>query len=344
MQSQGSFKTFIPAFSAKLSVIISDNVAIDDYCKRYLDHLLLHSKYYLTIYAQVLDKAMQHADKPTGELSLVDFGAGNGLLGIFAKYCGFKKVFLCDVDADFIKAAKVLSDALTISIDGFITGDIDELQDVLQHETIDVMVGTDVIEHIYNLDDFFANVKEMNNKMVTVFTTASNPGNFIKVRKLKKLQVKDECEGGDPGDFVLAGSEKHEAFFVMREKIILTAFPQIPSATAKQLAALTRGLKKTDILLAVDHYIATSELPVGKAIATNTCHPITGSWTERILPIAVYRSIYTKHHFVLEVHNGFYNDYSKGTKKYFNFFMNFLVRLTGKIAAPFITLIGYKHG
>ncbi len=344
MQSQGSFKIFIPAFAAKLSVIISNDLIIDDYCKRYLDHLLLHSKYYLTIYAQVLDKAMQHAEKPTYEINLVDFGAGNGLLGIFAKYCGFKKVFLCDSDADFVKAAEVMGDALSIFIDGMITGDIDQLKNIVQNETIDIIVGTDVIEHIYNLDDFFEGVRKINNRMVTVFTTASNPSNFLKVRKLKKLQVKDEYEGGDPTDFVLAGSKKHEAFIVMREKIILTAFPLIPSATLKQLAALTRGSKKTDILLAVEHYLASGKMPVNKGITSNTCNPITGSWTERILPIAIYNNIYTKNHFDMEVHNGFYNAYSKGNKKYFNLCMNFLVRLTGKIIAPYITLIGYKKG
>ena len=342
MQSQGSCKTFIPAFSARLSTIISADLSIQDYCKRYLDHLLFHSQYYLTIYADVLDKTRQYADKPASQVSLADFGAGNGLLGIFAKFCGFKKVFLCDVDADFIEAAQVVAGILNISIDGFTTGDIDKLQVVLKNETIDAMVGTDVVEHIYNLDDFFAGVKAMNNNMVTVFTTASNPDNFIKVRKLKKFQVKDEWVGGDPGDFVLAGSQKHEAFLVMREKIITSSFPEITAAEIKQLAMLTKGLKQEDILHVVKSYLTTGLLPVIKTDSTNTCHPITGSWTERILPIDSYRKIYAKQFFALEVHNGFYNAYSAGSKKYLNFIMNFLVTLTGRIAAPFITLIGFK--
>jgi 2-polyprenyl-3-methyl-5-hydroxy-6-metoxy-1,4-benzoquinol methylase len=343
MQPQGSFKELIPAFSQKLSAIIAANLVIEDYCKRYLEHLLLHQGYYLTIYAHVLDEAMKHMKQLPSQVNLVDFGAGNGLLGMFAKFCGFQKVFLCDVDADFIKAAEVLSKSTNIIIDGFITGDLETLQHVLQNEKVDVMAGTDVIEHIYNLDDFFAGVKSMNENMVTVFTTASNPQNFIKVKKLKKLQVSDETVGGDPADFVLAGAEKHEAFALMREKIIVAAFPAMAIGTAKQLAILTRGLKENDIVAAVRQYLHSKQLPVIQAIGTNTCHPITGSWTERILPIAAYKNIYEKQGFVLQVHNGFYNAYSRGARKYFNFFMNFLVRLTGKIAAPFITLVGYKY-
>jgi 2-polyprenyl-3-methyl-5-hydroxy-6-metoxy-1,4-benzoquinol methylase len=242
MQSQGSFKKFIPAFAAKLSEINPDVLPMSNYCKRYLQHLLTHRFYYLAIYTHVLDNIICTCGKTAGQLNLVDYGAGNGLLGMFAKYGGFKKVFICDVDADFVQASQIVSQQLHIFIDAFINGDIDKLPHSVNEQTIDAMAGTDVIEHIYNLDDFFASVQAINKKMVTVFTTASNPDNFIKTRHLKKLQLKDELHGSSPEDFVLAGAEKHEAFIAMREKIIAQYFPDLTKTSLLQLARQTRGL------------------------------------------------------------------------------------------------------
>lgn len=343
MQPQGSFKKFIPAFAAKLSEINPDVLPMSDYCKRYLHHLLTHRFYYLAIYTHVLDNIIYPIGKNAGQLNLVDYGAGNGLLGMFAKYGGFKKVFICDVDDDFVQASQIVSRQLQISIDGFINGDIDILQDSVDGQNIDVIAGTDVIEHIYNLDDFFASVQAINKKMVTVFTTASNPDNFIKTRQLKKLQLKDELQGSSPEDFVLAGADKHEAFIVIREKIIAQYFPVLTKATLTQLARQTRGLKKEAILTAVQHFLITGEQPVS-AGNFNTCNPLTGSWTERILSIKEYKNIYSTHGFNLVLKNGFYNSYTPGLKKYLNRSLNFLVKLTGKNAAAFITLIGYKPG
>jgi 2-polyprenyl-3-methyl-5-hydroxy-6-metoxy-1,4-benzoquinol methylase len=86
---------------------------------------------------------------------LVDYGAGNGLLGIFAKYCGFKKVYVNDISAIFIEASKQLAKVLDISIDGFIEGDCDKvLEFTKENDKVDAVVGTDVIEHVYRLYTF----------------------------------------------------------------------------------------------------------------------------------------------------------------------------------------------
>lgn len=178
--------------------------------------------------------------------------------------------------------------------------------------------------------------------MITVFTTASNPGNLFKVRYLEKLQLKDELVGSDPADFVLAGAEPHESFLQMREKIIRANFPFLPVEQCSLLAAQTRGLKKEDIIIACEHFLSTAELPVPEKNSNNTCHPVTGSWTERILSLSEYRKLYSKYGFSLRVKSGFYNSYGTGTKRAVNKILNFVVKLTGKNTAPFITLIGFK--
>ncbi|MBC7866051.1 MAG: hypothetical protein H7X88_00830, partial [Gloeobacteraceae cyanobacterium ES-bin-316] len=207
---------------------------------------------------------------------------------------------------------------------------------------IHAVIGTDVIEHIYSLDHFFAFIAEINTEMLTVFTTASNPHNFIKNRKLKKLQLQDELQGGDPSDSVLAGAEKNEAFIVLRRKIIEDNFPSFNHDEVIQLSQVTRGLNKPSILKAVNLLLTTGKMPEPDIHVTNTCNPLTGSWTERILPIKKYQEIYSSNGFYLQVHNGFYNNHAAGLKKYLNIILNIIVKIAGKYAAPFISLVGYK--
>ena len=47
------------------------------------------------------------------------------------------------------------------------------------------------IEHIYDLQDFFSNIRQINPDIVSVFTTSANPENYFKVRQLKRLQLKE---------------------------------------------------------------------------------------------------------------------------------------------------------
>ncbi len=318
-----------------------DEFTISDYSKRYLGHLLSHQLYYLDIYASVLDNVIRHFPKHIADVTLVDYGAGNGLMGMFAKHCGVGQVVICDLDPDFVYASRVTAAALDIKIDRYITGEIADLVVGLQDLDVDAIAGTDVIEHIYDLDHFFSGLKKMNEQMITVFTTASNPCNFFKVKSLQRLQAKDELEGSDPADSVLAGAVPHESFLHMREKIIRLNFPSMTDDQIMLLAKLTRGLKEDDIIDACSLFVKTGDLPVHEN-STNTCHPITGSWTERVLPLSYFEKLYEKYGFRLEVISGFYNSYIAGPKWVVNKILNLVIKLTGKNTAPFITLIGYK--
>ncbi|MBC7937036.1 MAG: class I SAM-dependent methyltransferase [Rhizobacter sp.] len=343
MTMNSSCKKKIASFASLLSKIEVAKLHCSAYPKRYLHHLLTHKYYYLAIYAHVLDNILEKAGKPADTLNLLDFGSGNGLLGLFAKHCGFNKVFLCDANANFVKASAIVAKQLDIKIDAFITGELAEVNNELPSTTVDIIAGTDVIEHIYDLNQFFAGMKKMNPQMITVFTTASNPDNYFKVQQLKKLQVKDELIGGDPEDFALAGEEKHAAYLDIRKAIIQKSFPEISLPELENLAIKTRGLHKADIITSVHYYLTNHSFPSKVVTGTNTCHPETGSWSERILPITDYQQLYKKYQFELEIKNGFYNSFDGGIKSRFNHFRNLLIKILGKKTAPFITLIGFTH-
>ncbi len=337
-----SFCERIPEFENKLNQIQIDAISPELYCRKYLIHLLQHRTYFLTIYAIVLDKLLLHSKKHMSEISLVDIGAGNGLLGLFAKYVGFKSVYINDSNQRFVAASQQLALQLKIEPDGFIYGGIEEVQLYFKTETPDAVVGTDVIEHIYNLNIFFETIQLMNPEMVSVFTTASNPENYFKVQHLRKLQRKDELEGGNPEDNELFGEKPLASFLNMRKGIIVAHFSDITAGDLEILAQRTRGMIEVDILKVIDQFRLYGTLPPMLVNDTNTCEPYSGSWTERILQISEYQSIYQSCGFQVNIYNGFYDEDKKGLKKLLNKIFNGAVRIFGIQIAPFIIFAGSK--
>ena len=337
------FYEYINAFEKKLSQIVINDVSKELYCRKYLTHLLQHKRYYLAIYADVLQKLIQHLPLCKKNIVLVDYGAGNGLLGIFAKFCGFKKVFINDLDPKFVKASQKLAYQLNIKIDGFITGDVAGIQAYFNNEMPDAIAGTDVIEHIYNPEDFFKSIQSINPSMVTVFTTASNPNNFLKVRELKKLQIKDELIGGTPDDALLFGEVSLEPFLITRERIIRKHLGNLPNELVKNLAKLTRGKNEIDIINAIEQYTLTGKLPLAPGDKTNTCNPINGSWTERILPLKAYTKLYNSAGFKPIFYNGFYNSFEPGFRKYLKKLLNSAIGVAGSLVSPYIIIVGTQN-
>ncbi|MEO5890017.1 MAG: hypothetical protein ABIQ31_07160 [Ferruginibacter sp.] len=339
MQSEEKFTGYIFAFKKKLELVIIDDITSTLYVKRYLAYLLDHKDYYLEIYADVLHKLIRHSDKKKSDILLLDYGSGNGLLGIFAKFCGFQKVFLNDIDANFVSASEKLSAQTGIEIDGFIAGDVAEVRAYFKNEIPGAIVGTDVIEHIYDLGSFLKSLQDINQSMVSVFTTASNPSNYFKVSKLKKMQLKDEFIGGAAGDNIFFGDSPLEPFLQIRKRIIMECKPDLPVDAITELATATRGLNRQDIIFAVEQYSVSGKMP-GPPPGANTCDPLSGCWTERILTLKEYISLYGSAGFKPVFYNGFYNKYEHGLKHYAKKILNAGLPILGKWIAPYIIIVG----
>ncbi len=323
---------------AKTDIAVLD---ISPYALRYLQHIVAHRKFYTRLYAQVLDLALADCPKQKENICLIDYGAGNGLLGLLAKHCGIGKVFINDISPVFINAAKKLSLAIDVAPDGFIEGEIEAVKNYSFIQRPDVIAGTDVIEHIYNLEHFFKTVKDINPAMVTVMNTASNPANYFKVQQLKKMQIKDEHEGGQPDDHTLFGETAHESFLAIRKKIIKAySAGKVNEQESAILATLTRGLHKADIEAAVEKYLDKKILPQLIAHPTNTCDPITGSWSERLLSFDEYKKLYASAGFSVCFYDGLYNQFEGGIKSKLLAVANQLVPFAGHRLSASITLVG----
>jgi Methyltransferase domain len=300
-------RSFIDPFSNKLQSVQVSSISSEQYPVEYLRMLMNKHQYYIRIYAHVLEKLLQYAEHSKEEMIVVDYGAGNGLLGLFEKFCGFKKVYLSDTSSAFLHAAQNLARNVNTLPDGFIDGDIQSVQKFFEGKNHpNAIVGTDVIEHIYDLDEFFSTIKQMNADILTVFTTGLVTGNPIKANRLKKIQYQDEFLGSNPEYLPYHNDYSGLSFFEIRKKIIRKHFSNFSHAEIEMLATRTTGLIHDDILKAIEIYFATGELPAQPS-GYNTVDPITGSWTERLLQPKEYECIYGNAGFDLKISNGFYN-------------------------------------
>jgi len=319
-----------------LSELNVENLGLQKYQAFYLTNLLIHKKYFVSMYAQVLNELLMQTEKKNEQIFLIDYGAGNGLLGLFAKSCGFGKVVQVDTSSAFCFSQEILSEKLRLPVDENINGDYESLEKFAANPP-DALIATDVIEHIYDLDKFFSTLQKLNKRLVTVFTTASNDHNFWKKKKLMRIQKKDECEGDVSGD------DFCESFRLVRRNIIKKEIPQITNSALERLVIHIRGLRKDDIELACSRYMENGAIPPLLTHPTNTCDPITGSWTERFLSFKEYKDLFNRYGFSLTIKNGFYNNFQHGVKGTILSVLNFLILKMGKKGSaltPYIILIG----
>ena len=331
----GSFIEFARRFDAS-------SIGLKGYQASYLNHLLSHLEYYTAIYMQVFKSALAHSEKPWHESTVVDYGCGNAMLGLFAKYCGCKTVICCDLDESSIDAAKKLSNAMNISIEAFVHGDVHSLEKILLLKNFKpgIITGTDVIEHIYDLEDFFTVLRRINSSQVNIFTTASNPANPFKVKEIRALQLRDELIGGkkvhinkQEDDLVM-----DEPYLMTREKMIRDFAPGLSQSEIEMLAIVTRGKRRNDIEMIVNGYSVTGAVPVIDTADTNTCDPVTGNWTERVVPLDFYSKVYNKCGFELSISNGFYNSFQgSALKKLLLKPMNSFIKNSGSFGRLFGT-------
>jgi hypothetical protein len=330
----------LEAFANQLLSINVDATQMQPYCKRYLQHIIENALYYCNIYNQILHTVIQNTSINKKEICLVDYGAGNGIMGMYAKYMGFKKVFIVDVNDSFVLAAKELSEIVDVEIDGYITGDWVTQPELFHNVYPNAIVSFDVIEHIYNLNIFFRNLHRVNASIVSVFGTGVNAHNPIKNNYFKKLQIKDELKGGEPTDFILYGSTATPPFIKIRETIIATYAPNLPAEKVTLLSKYTRGMHQKDIENAVKNFIENHQIPTLITHPTNTCDPLTGSFTERLLTKSEYATIYNNAGFSVQFINGFYNQYNPSIKSKLMVIANWLVKIIGIKIAPYILLVG----
>ena len=340
------FATQATNFLQKLEGINANTISSNPLVNDYLTSVLETKKFHLKIYAFVLQNAIETSSNKLSDISLLDFGCGNGLFAIFAKYCGIGKVYGCDIYKEFIEAATILSNTINVAIDGWLVCNEDSLLYTCNTLQLNVIVSTDAIEHIYNLNTFYANIKALNPNMVTALSTGAFYDNYFKRQSFYKLMYNDEYVASTELHATVKDEYAGMAYLTIRQKIIENQFQNLTPTEISTLAKATRGLRKNDIILFVENFLKDGKIiNVLANNLHNTCDPITGNFTERILTTKEYTKFYTKNNFALTIKAGFYNAEGSSPKAILQKIINCFITIfknsfLGRYVAPFILFIG----
>lgn len=308
------------------------SLPVSDYNKRYIAHLLPAMDYYLEIYYRCLTEGIRMAGKAAGEMTLVDYGGGSGFLSLLAAKMGFGQIIYIDLNPHSAETMRVLKGRLGIGPGVILTGNADTLADWCGSHQVrpQLLVATDLIEHVYDLSAFFGDLCRISDGMQMIFTTASTPYQPLVKRRLHRYMR--GCE---------SGTLESPNYYTLRTRFIERQYPSFPEKEVQQWATATRGLVYEDITKAIE----SGRMPVPDK--HNTCDPATGNWTERILPIRRYREILSPYGYTLSVGKGFYNSYRSGrVSSFLAGCINAVIRFSGKAGfflSPFIVLYMRKE-
>lgn len=325
------YKKFLPKakmLAEQLGKMDFDALPISDYNKKYIGNIKPAISYYTKIYAYCLAEGLSHLPCPFSEITLVDYGGGSGFLSILAKKIGINHVIYVDLNPDSVETVSQIKAQTGLGPDVILHGDSKCLSEWCKRHDLkpQLLVATDLIEHIYDLQVFFDDLIEIHDLMTMVFSTASTPFNPYVKRKLRKMM--NGCE---------TGNLENPNYSTLRQQFIKHHYPHFTEQQVDEWTEKTRGLIYDDMKDVID----------GKSCVEidhhNTCDPQTGNWVERILPIGDYKKILSHHCYDLSLKKGFYNIHRNNIILSFLFNnLNMIIRLTGRLGfflAPFIVLI-----
>lgn len=316
-----------------LELDISDT-AIDDFGKYYFTHHHAGPRLIFSIEssADIIYRSVKLNNKPIGETSFIDYGAGLGTLFLLAGMVGFKKTYFNDYFPQWANYAKIICDKLGIAVDDFISGDIDALIAYGKNNNLsfDIVASRNVVEHIYDLRNFYTKLYQSDLSNLCYATTTANFHNIA--MRLKHYWYHRKVE--------------KSTFKKQRIDYLKELKPDIKQADLDKLADLTRGRAFTDFTNAVELYFENKPIPPVEFLATNTCDCKTGVWAENMITRKNYIDVISSAGFKASYTAGFWDTHYKyGMINGFARILNRMIKLAGKKGywfAPFVNITASK--
>lgn len=282
--------------------------------------------------AHIIYQSVKKIGHPIEEINFVDYGAGLGTLYMLAGMLNFKRVVYNDYMPEWKSTAESICKALNISIDGYVTGDIDAVLNYAAEErfTFDIIASRNVIEHIYDLPFFYAYVHQHNPGAVIFSTTSANYHN--PAMRLKHYLLHKKIE--------------KEQYLPYRKKELIKEWPAITITQMEELSALTRGKALGDFKAAIEAYKNNQPITPVFFLRSNTCLPDTGLWCEHLLTRTEYKSIFSKAGYKIEYGAGYWDThYSSALMNVLAKLLNKVIIITGKkgcLFSPFVNVVAYE--
>ena len=313
----------------RLTKINADRLGMPEHCLDYFKSS--HSKrlfFSTETSAHILYRSIKLTGKAPGEIVLMDYGAGVGTLFLLAKMIGCRQVIYSDHLNEWRISAELIAQAINIHIDNYIVGDITHCLDRLAklNTQCDVITSRNVIEHIYNLNEFYTSTYIKQPRAIIFSSTTANKQNPAAAIKHKLWHKKWE-----------------KVFFGKRLVMIERQSPGMAVYRKRKLAKYTRGLAVKDLTDAINEYRKSGSIPNPRVFGSNTCDPSNGVWAENLLSLKTYRRMIDEKKYAVTFAPGFWDTHYR--QNYLNFaarLLNKLILKGGKLAmslAPFIYVI-----
>lgn len=263
-------------FIEKLITMPIKEMNISPYTLRYVNHIIQNASYYVSLYEEIFRKVSYNFNTQISSISLVDFGAGSGLLTCYLEHRGITQIYYLDIYETSFFDSQVIGKYFGTKIK-YLHGDVQTLESI----KIDCLVSMDVIEHIYSLEKFFDTLYRINPNIYQVHLTGANPYNPLINFKLKKIQIRNESFGRKPveGDKL---RDSFKAYKEIRKEWILKNFPNLSENEINELSIRSRGMTFEVMNDEINDYLETGIMPIEIKHKTNTCDPTNGNWSERL--------------------------------------------------------------
>lgn len=292
----------------KLTRLDADGIDLSDYNRGYLKRYQAKLRSNLQKFGYILAWALSTNTKPLGDTVLLEYGGGLGILSLLAAEAGVGTVIYNDIYDVSCVDAETIAVLTKNHAQHYICGDLKDIKSFLREQSLscDAVVCSDVIEHVYDIDEFLADLQRLSNGPLAVaMSTHANPLNPVLRRALAKKQIEVELE-----DRTYNRDHKKrdslESYLSLRKKIIRNCASTLNDDEVDRLAAATRGMIDTDIRKAVLIYAETKIMPRTPDHPTNTCDPRTGNWADRLLHPAQLSESFGEAGFDVDILSGYY--------------------------------------
>ena len=348
--STGGSKEIFLASNDSLGTLINDKAnelffslknfntsALDtaDTYNNYFIHHHLGNRLFFSIQnsAHILYDAAKLCGKPLQEINAIDYGAGLGTLFMLGGMLGFKRFDYNDHLPEWQSTAKAVCKEAGITIDDYVTGDINAVSDFAGSKNIryDMVVSRNVIEHIYSLPEFYSVIFKHNPKAIVYSTTTANFHN--PAMRLYHIYIHKKVE--------------KQYYKQQRTDEIKKLQPSIKTNDLERLAELTRGKGQQDFIDTVNNFVTNKPILTDSSIRTNICDCVNGVWSEHLLTKNEYGNIINTAGFKMLYTAGYWDThYSSGIKNLmsviFNKIIGLLGRKNGVILSPFVNVAAYN--
>ena len=338
--------------SKKLSNQNTEMLCISEYNKKYFTSYSNNLTNVLQRFSYLLFSALKNCQHNINDIILLEYGGGIGILSLLAKELGIGCVIYNDIYDVSCNDAAVIAEKMELTADYYICGDVDNVIRFLKDKNIncDVVVSNDVIEHIYNIENFFYKLPEFSQQQLCfALASGANALNPRTRKELSKVQVKAELQG-KPAEYGQKERDNTKAYYKIREEIIATYVNKLsvklPLDVIEILTKNTRGMYVPDINRCIDQYVNQGLIPPEPKHPTDTCDPYTGNWAEHQLNPHALADVLVSAGFQPEVVKGYYGYSSNLVKRQVGRGLNRAISIlfnNGIKLSPYFILCGQKR-